>query len=45
MSWLFVMNIICGVNVIVWAGDVNDPSVTYCSINKFVLSNMTQILV
>ncbi|TFY56542.1 hypothetical protein EVG20_g8891 [Dentipellis fragilis] len=32
MGWLFVINVIYGVNTIVWAGNVNNPSPVWCDI-------------
>ena len=32
MVWLFIMNIVYGVNTIVWAGNVHDPTPVWCDI-------------
>ncbi|KAL4061745.1 GPCR fungal pheromone mating factor [Scleroderma citrinum] len=33
MIWLFVMNIIYGVNIIVWTGNVDNPAPVWCDIS------------
>lgn len=33
MAWLFVVNLIYGVNAIIWAGNVNNPAPVWCDIS------------
>lgn len=36
MFWLFSVNIIYGVNAIVWAGNVRDPIPVWCDISRWL---------
>ena len=36
MVWLFIMNVVYGVNTIVWAGNVDDPAPIWCDIGMLL---------
>lgn len=36
--WLFVVDVIYGVNTIIWAGNVRNPVPVWCDISGFALS-------
>ncbi|KIJ64368.1 hypothetical protein HYDPIDRAFT_154822 [Hydnomerulius pinastri MD-312] len=37
MAWLFVLNLIYGINTIVWAGNVNNPVPVWCDITTKII--------
>ncbi|PPQ96640.1 hypothetical protein CVT26_010680 [Gymnopilus dilepis] len=37
MLWLFVVNVIYGINSIIWAGNVNDPAPVWCDITTKIV--------